>query len=72
MRIINLDATGIKLISSKRKQIYLTKAEVHQLLARDYCINKNILNIANKKLELSDTDVEEFDKTLMYIKTNFS
>lgn len=72
MRVINLDTIGIKLISSKRKQIYLTKDEIKLLLTKDYEIKNNTLYINNKKLPISDIDLEDFDNILTYIQANFS
>ena len=71
MRVINLDAIGIKLISLKRKQVYLTKAEITMLLSKQYTIEDNVLHINGKKLPMSDVDLEDFDNILTYIQANF-
>lgn len=71
MRVINLDTTGIKLISSSRKAIYLSKSDIKDLLNKKYNLNDNTLSINNKQLALTDIDLSEFDNTLKYISSNF-
>lgn len=71
MRIINLDAIGIKLISSKKKQVYLTKDEIAVLLSGQYEIKDKVLHINGKQLLLSDTDIENFDNFIEYVSANF-
>ena len=72
MRIINLDEFGIKLISSEKKQVYLTKKEIKMLLSKQYEIKDHILCVDTKKLQLSDSDMQDFNKALDYIQANFS
>lgn len=71
MRIINLDATGIKIITSDKKQMYLTLAEVRDFLDKKYNLTENILSLNNKKLVLSEKDMDEFPSVVTYIENNF-
>ena len=71
MRIINLDATGIKIITSDKKQMYLTLAEVRDFLDKKYNLTENILSLNNKKLILSEKDIDEFPSVVTYIENNF-
>jgi len=71
MRVINLDATGIKIITSDKKQMYLSLAEVRDFLDKKYKLTENILSINNKKLILSDKDIDEFPSIVTYIENNF-
>lgn len=71
MRIINLDATGIKIIASDKKQMYLTLAEVRDFLDKKYNLTENILSLNNKKLVLSEKDMDEFPSVVTYIENNF-
>ena len=71
MRIINLDATGIKIITSDKKQMYLTLAEVRDFLNKKYNLTENILSLNNKKLILSEKDMDEFPSVVTYIENNF-
>ena len=71
MRIINLDATGIKIITSDKKQMYLTLAEVRDFLDKKYNLTENILSLNNKKLVLSEKDMDEFSSVVTYIENNF-
>lgn len=71
MRVINLDATGIKLITSDKKQMYLSLDEVKDFLNKKYNLKDNIFILNNKKLILSDKDVLEFPNIVMYIENNF-
>lgn len=71
MRIINLDATGIKIITSDKKQMYLTLAEVRDFLDKKYNLTENILSLNNKKLVLSEKDMDEFPSVITYIENNF-
>lgn len=71
MRIINLDATGIKIITSDKKQMYLTLAEVRDFLDKKYNLTENILSLNNKKLILSEKDMDEFPSVVTYIENNF-
>lgn len=71
MRVINLDATGIKIITSDKKQMYLSLAEVRDFLDKKYKLTENILSLNNKKLTLSDKDMDEFPSIVTYIENNF-
>ena len=71
MRVINLDDTGIKLITSDKKQMYLSLPEVKDFINKRYILKDNILSLNNKKLTLSDKDVSEFSNIINYIETNF-
>ena len=71
MRIINLDATGIKIITSDKKQMYLTLTEVRDFLDKKYNLTENILSLNNKKLVLSEKDMDEFPSVVTYIENNF-
>lgn len=71
MRIINLDETGIKIITSTKKQMYLSLAEIKEFIAKKYIITDNILIFDKKKLILSDKDLLEFPNIVDYIKDNF-
>ena len=71
MRIINLDATRIKIITSDKKQMYLTLAEVRDFLDKKYNLTENILSLNNKKLVLSEKDMDEFPSVVTYIENNF-
>ena len=71
MRVINLDETGIKLISNKRQQIYLSVQEIQSFLDGNYKIDNYTLIVGNKRLALSDIDVHEFQSVLNYIAANF-
>ena len=68
MRVINLDATGIKIITSDKKQMYLSLAEVRDFLDKKYKLTENILSVNNKKLILSDKDIDEFPSIVTYIE----
>lgn len=72
MRVINLDETGIKIISSNKKQMYLSVNEIKDFIAKKYSLEQNILKFYEKELLLSDSDIEEFPNILNYIKTNFN
>lgn len=72
MRIINLDETGIKIITSNKKQMYLSLEEIKKFIAKKYTLNNNILTLDAKKLILSDKDVLEFPNIITYINDNFS
>ena len=71
MRVINLDETGIKLITADRKQMYLSLSEVKDFINNKYNLENNILSLNNKKLTLSDKDIQEFPNIISYIETNF-
>ena len=71
MRIINLDETGIKIITSDKKQMYLSLNEIKEFLNHKYTLNNNQLTFYSKKLTLSNKDLLEFPNIIDYIKTNF-
>lgn len=71
MRVINLDETGIKLITSDKKQMYLSLREVKDFIDNKYNLENNVLSLNNKKLTLSDKDLLEFPNIISYIETNF-
>lgn len=71
MRIINLDETGIKIITSDKKQMYLSLSEIKEFLNQKYTLINNQLIFDNKKLMLTEKDLLEFPTVLDYIKTNF-
>ena len=71
MRVINLDATGIKLITSDKKQMYLSLEEIRDFLNNKYNLTENILSLNNKKLILSEKDIDEFPSIVTYIENNF-
>lgn len=71
MRIINLDETGIKIITSDKKQMYLSLSEIKEFLNKKYTLINNQLIFDNKKLMLTEKDLLEFPTVLDYIKTNF-
>ena len=71
MRIINLDETGIKLISEDKKQMYLSINEIKDFINNNFKICDNMLTFNLKTLKLSNKDIEEFPLILQYIKDNF-
>lgn len=71
MRVINLDETGIKIITSNKKQMYLSLKEVKEFLDRKYTLSENLLKLNNKQLLLTESDMEEFDSTYDYIQGIF-
>lgn len=71
MRIINLDETGIKIITSNKKQMYLSLAEIRDFVAKKYTLHDNVLTFDKKKLILSDKDVLEFPNIFDYLENNF-
>jgi hypothetical protein len=71
MRVINLDATGIKLITSDKKQMYLSLEEIRDFLNNKYNLTENTLSLNNKKLILSEKDIDEFPSIVTYIENNF-
>lgn len=71
MRIINLDDSGIKMISSTKHQMYLSISEVKSFIEKNYKIDGDKLIFNTKSLQLSDDDVKEFPSILTYLKTHF-
>lgn len=72
MKVINLDETGIKLITSNKRQMYLNLKEVKDFVNKKYNLTDNILTINKKELILSEKDLEEFPDIVDYINTNFN
>ena len=72
MKVINLDETDIKLITSTKRQMYLTLKEVKDFVNKKYNLTDNILKVNQKELILSDKDLEEFPDIVEYINTNFN
>ena len=68
MRVINLDETGIKLITSNKKQMYISLKKIKDFLDRKYTLTNNRLAFNNNELVLTDSEVEEFDSTYNYIQ----
>lgn len=71
MRVINLDETGIKLIASNKRQLYLSTTDIKKFIAKHYTINGNILTLEDKQLLLTKNDIEEFGNIYTYIESNF-
>lgn len=71
MRIINLDDTGIKMISSTKHQMYLSVDEVKKFIKKKYKLDGNKLIVNEKSLQLSAEDVKEFPSVLNYLKSHF-
>jgi len=75
MRVINLDETGIKLITYNKKQMYIPLSEINEFIDGKYQIIKDSnwcgIEFNNKRLTLTKEDIEEFPNILNYIKTNF-
>ena len=46
-------------------------AEIKDFIAKKYTLNENVLTINNKKLQLTDKDMLEFENIYSYIETNF-
>ena len=71
MRIINLDETGIKIITSNKKQMYLSLDEIKEFIAKKYTIIDNVFTFNQKKLVLSEKDLQEFPNIEEYICNQF-
>lgn len=72
MRVILLDETGIKIITSTKKQMYLTLNEVQMFIREEYTIDKdNVLHLNGHTLPLSEKDIEGFQNTYEYIRSHF-
>jgi hypothetical protein len=71
MRVINLDETGIKLITANRKQMYISLKQIKDFLDKKYTLSNNRLAFNNDELVLTDSEVEEFDSTYDYIQGIF-
>jgi len=72
MRIINLDETGIKLIASNKKQMYLSLSEIKDFIDEKYKLEENILTFYEKTLLLSESDIQELPNILNYMRSNFN
>lgn len=72
MRVINLDETGVKIISATKKQMYLTHSDIKDFLAKKYEIKDNILFLNKKSLPLNEKDLQDFQNTILYLESNFS
>lgn len=72
MRVINLDETGIKLIASNKKQMYLSLSEIKDFIDEKYKIEENLLVFYEKKLLLSESDIRELPNILNYMKATFN
>lgn len=71
MRVINLDETGVKIISATKRQMYLTPAEIKDFLAKKYEIRDNVLFLNKKSLPLCEKDMQDFQNTIMYLESHF-
>lgn len=71
MRVLNLNDAGIKLMSSNKKQIYLSTEEIREFLDRKYSLIDSVLTIRDKSLTLSPSDMNQFNDTYNYIKNHF-
>lgn len=71
MRVINLDETGIKIITADKHQLYLSVNEVKNFIKNKYSLVDNELNINNKTLKLSDEDVKQFPSIVEYLTNHF-
>ena len=69
MKVINLDETGIKLITSTKRQMYLNLKEVKDFINKKYNLTDNVLKINQKELTLSEKDLADI---VEYINTNFN
>lgn len=69
MRIINLDETGIKLLSNKKHQIYISKDDLKDFVKGKYTILNDILTFNELQLPLSKEEIRDFPITLEYLKT---
>ena len=72
MRVINLDETGIKLIASNKKQMYLSLPEIKDFIDKKYKLEKNLLTFCEKTLILSETDIKELPNIVNYMKATFN
>ena len=71
MRIINLDETGVKLISSYKDQVYIRLDQLSDFAKGNYQINGNIMTVNGVDLELSDRDLKELPSIITYVKQRF-
>ena len=68
MRVINLDETGIKLLNNNKNQIYITKEHLKDFVEGKYTLNKDGLIFNNKKLSLSQEEINNFPTIIQYVK----
>jgi len=71
MKIINLNENGVKLISSTRKQVYLTVNDIKEVLKNNYVLRDNTFKINNKELDLQEQEFNDFPEVCHYLKTHF-
>ena len=71
MKIIDLNENGVKLISSTRKQIYLTLNDIKEVLKSNYILQNNTFKINNKELYLQKQEFDDFSEVCHYLKTHF-
>ena len=68
MQVINLDSTGLKLISKAKSQLYLSNTDVNSFSNKEFEIKNGILNFKNKKFYLTEQDEKELSSVIDYIK----
>ena len=71
MRIINLDETGIKLISSCKDQVYIALNQLPDFAKGNYELNGNKMTVNGTDLELSERDLKELPSIMSYVKQKF-
>ena len=71
MKIIDLNENGVKLISSTRKQIYLTLNDIKEVLKSNYILQNNTFKINNKELDLQKQEFDDFSEVCHYLKTHY-
>ena len=71
MRIINLDETGIKLISSCKDQVYIGLDQLPAFAKGDYKLDGNTMTVNGVDLELSERDLKELPSIISYVKQKF-
>lgn len=69
MRIINLDESGIKLITNDKCQAYITREELPDFVKGNYIINNNILIFNQIQLPLSNEEITNLPIILQYLKS---
>lgn len=71
MRIINLDETGIKLISSCKDQTYISLDQLPAFAKGNYTLEGNKMTVNGDVLELSERDLKELPSIMDYVKQRF-
>ena len=71
MRIINLDETGVKLISSYKDQVYISLDQLPDFAKGNYILNDHKMTVNGVDLELSDRDLKELPSIIAYVKQKF-